>query len=49
MRDWSLYVKLDTIDLDQGRRELDLKEEMDAERAAYAAQPTWKKVVQWIC
>lgn len=49
MRDWSLYVKLDTIDLDQGRRELNLKDEMDAERAAYKAQPMWKKVVGFIC
>lgn len=49
MRDWSLWVKLDTIDIDAGRRELDLKDEMDAERAAYKALPLHKKLWAFCC
>jgi hypothetical protein len=49
MRDWSLCVKLDTIDVDAGRRELDLKEELDAERAAYKALPIHKKAYAYMC
>jgi hypothetical protein len=45
-RTWSFGVSLSTIDVDEGRRELNLKDEMDAERAAYAALPIWKKIVQ---
>jgi hypothetical protein len=46
MRDWSLCVDLSTIDLDHGRRpgELNLLEELDAERAAYQALPLPKKI-----
>jgi len=43
-RDWSLGVDLRNMDVDAGRRELDLKDEMDAERAAYKALPFYKKV-----
>ena len=49
MRDWSMWVKLDTIDIDAGRRELNLKEEMDAERAAFRALPIYKKAWEWLC
>jgi len=49
MHDWSFWVKLDTIDIDAGRRELDLKEEMDAERAAFKALPPHKKFWAWLC
>ncbi|OBT81194.1 hypothetical protein VE02_10273 [Pseudogymnoascus sp. 03VT05] len=37
-------VNLSTVDVDAGRRELNLGEEMEAERAAYRAMPVWKKV-----
>ncbi|KFY32487.1 hypothetical protein V494_07865, partial [Pseudogymnoascus sp. VKM F-4513 (FW-928)] len=37
-------VHLSTVDVDAGRRELNLGEEMEAERAAYRAMPFWKKV-----
>jgi amino acid transporter len=49
MRDWSWYVKLDTIDIDAGRRELDLKDELDAERAAFKALPFHKRAWEWLC
>lgn len=49
MRDWSPWVKLDTVDIDAGRRELDLKDEMDAERAAYKALPLPKKLYAALC
>jgi amino acid permease len=49
MNDWSLYVKLDSLDIDAGRRELDLKDEMDAERAAFKALPFHKKAWSWFC
>ncbi|KFY54353.1 hypothetical protein V497_07791 [Pseudogymnoascus sp. VKM F-4516 (FW-969)] len=37
-------VNLHSVDVDAGRRELNLGEEMEAERAAYRALPFWKKV-----
>jgi amino acid transporter len=37
-------VNLHTVDVDAGRRELNLKDEMDAERAAFAAMPWYKKL-----
>jgi amino acid transporter len=49
MRDWSMWVKLDTLDIDAGRRELDLKDEMDAERAAFRALPFPKRAWEWLC
>jgi amino acid permease len=49
MRDWSMWVKLDTIDIDAGRRELNIKDELDAERAAFRALPFHKKAWEWFC
>jgi len=49
MRDWSPWVKLDTLDIDAGRHELNLKDEMDAERAAFKALPRYKKVWAFLC
>jgi len=43
-KDWKLLVDLSLIDVDEGRREVGLKDEMDAERAAYKAMPWYKKV-----
>jgi amino acid transporter len=40
-------VNLRTIDVDEGRRELNLREEMDAERAANRALPFWKKCLKF--
>ncbi|KFY69290.1 hypothetical protein V498_10497 [Pseudogymnoascus sp. VKM F-4517 (FW-2822)] len=37
-------VHLSVVDVDAGRRELNLGDEMAAERAAYQALPFWKKV-----
>jgi len=42
-KDWRLQVNLQDIDLDAGRRELNLKEEMDAERAEIASWPWYKR------
>jgi len=47
-RTWTFGVSLSTIDVDEGRRELNLKDEMDAERAEYAALPLWKKAVNFM-
>jgi len=44
-RNWRMWVDLSTLDVDAGRRELNLKDEMDAERAAWKAMPWWKKVL----
>jgi amino acid transporter len=47
-RDFSIGVDLSAIDLDAGRREVDLvafREELDAERAEKATWPWWKR--QW--
>lgn len=43
MREWSLGVDLKNMDLDAGRRELNLKEELDAERAEIASWPWYKR------
>lgn len=43
-KDWGFLVDLSIIDVDAGRRELNLKDEMDAERAAYKALPWYKKI-----
>ncbi|KFY76464.1 hypothetical protein V499_03886 [Pseudogymnoascus sp. VKM F-103] len=43
-RTFKFGVNLSTVDVDHGRRELNLGEEMEAERAAYKAMPFWKKV-----
>jgi len=46
-RQWTLGVKLSEINIDEGRREVDLdafRAEMDAERAEKAAWPWWKKI-----
>ena len=45
-RQWSLGVKLDEIDVDAGRRELDIpafRAELDAERAEKASWPAYKR------
>jgi amino acid transporter len=45
-RQWTIGVKLDEIDIDEGRREVDIdafRAEMDAERAEKAAWPLWKR------
>lgn len=45
-RQWTIGVKLDEIDIDEGRREVDIdafRAEMDAERAEKAAWPFWKR------
>ncbi|KAF7887628.1 hypothetical protein EAF00_009922 [Botryotinia globosa] len=47
-RQWSLGVNLDQINVDEGRREMDLvafREELDEERRVKAAWPWWKR--QW--
>lgn len=44
-----MYVKLDTIDLDAGRRELNIGDELAAERAEYAAKPFYKKFYAFFC
>jgi len=46
-RTWSIGVNLSTLDVDEGRRELNLKDEMDAERAEYAALPFYKKFLRF--
>lgn len=43
-RTFKFGVHLSVVDVDAGRRELNLGEEMAAERAAYRAMPFWKKV-----
>lgn len=43
-RTFSFGVNLATVDVDHGRRELNLKDEMDAERAEYALLPWYKKI-----
>lgn len=48
-RTFSFGAPLRTMDLDEGRRELNLKDEMDRERAEWAATPFWKKVYKfWV-
>jgi amino acid transporter len=45
-RQWTLGVKLSEINIDEGRREVDIvafRAEMDAERAEKAAWPWWKR------
>ena len=45
-RQWTIGVKLHEIDIDEGRREVDIgafRAEMDAERAEKAAWPLWKR------
>ena len=45
-KQWSLGVKLADINIDEGRRELDLdafRQEMDEERAMKASWPWWKR------
>jgi amino acid transporter len=45
-RQWSLGVKTHEINVDEGRREIDLvafRAEMDAERAEKATWPWWKR------
>ncbi|TGO87382.1 hypothetical protein BPOR_0230g00090 [Botrytis porri] len=47
-RQWSFGVKLDQINVDEGRREMDFvafREELDEERRVKAAWPWWKR--QW--
>lgn len=47
-RQWTFGVHLDQIDIDAGRREMDLvafREELDEERRVKAAWPWWKR--QW--
>lgn len=46
-RKFSIGVHLSSVDVDAGRRELNLREEMIAERAAYKAMPFWKKFVKF--
>ncbi|KAK6343829.1 hypothetical protein TWF696_007487 [Orbilia brochopaga] len=48
-RDWSLYVNLAEVDLDQGRRDLDLTEELEKEREERRQWPAWKKVWHLFC
>lgn len=40
-------VNLRTLDVDEGRRELNLKDEMDRERAEYKALPFGKKFMKF--
>lgn len=43
-RTFSFGVQLSQVNVDLGRRELDLRDEMMAERAAYKALPIYKKI-----
>lgn len=43
MKDWSLGVKIRDMDVDAGRRELDLGPILAEERAEKATWPWWKK------
>jgi amino acid transporter len=45
-KQWNVGVKLSDINIDEGRREIDLdafRAEMDAERAEKASWPLWKR------
>lgn len=48
-RDWSFYVKIQDIDLQSGRRELNLGPELEKEREEQAQWPAWKKFWHWFC
>lgn len=51
-RNWKLFIKLEDMDIDTGRREIDLellKEELAEERAALAARPFWYRSWKFWC
>lgn len=51
-RNWKLYIKADDIDLDTGRRELDLdllKQELAEEKAYLASKPLYYRVWNFLC
>jgi yeast amino acid transporter len=46
-RQWTIGVRISDIEVDEGRREVDIDEfraEMDAERAEKATWPWWKRI-----
>lgn len=43
------FIKAHQMDLDTGRRDLDIRELIEEERAEQAKWPTWKKVWHWFC
>lgn len=51
-KNWKLYIKIKDIDIDTGRRELDLdllKQELAEERAILAAKPLWYRAWNFLC
>lgn len=51
-RNWVLFIRAKDIDIDSGRRELDLealKEELAEERAILAAKPLYYRIYQFWC
>ncbi|CAK7891399.1 general amino-acid permease Gap2p [[Candida] anglica] len=51
-RDWKLYIRAKDIDIDTGRRELDLdlvKQEVAEEKAIIAAKPFYKRCYHFWC
>lgn len=51
-RNWKLYIKAEDMDIDTGRREVDLdvlRQELAEERAALAARPWWYRYWKFWC
>lgn len=51
-RNWKIFIKLEDMDIDTGRREVDLdvlRQEVAEERAALAARPAWYRYWKFWC
>ncbi|KAK6532097.1 hypothetical protein TWF694_003259 [Orbilia ellipsospora] len=48
-KDWSFYIPLQDIDLDSGRRDMNISEELAKDREEKAQWPRWKKIWHLFC
>lgn len=51
-RNWKLYVRAEDMDIDTGRREVNLdllRQQVEEERAVFASKPIWYRIYKFFC